>query len=133
MKPVATNEVELFQFFGKFRNMNSIVLAISVKLDKKIKGSELTLRATLEQVEFQTGVTPDELAIGDLPECAMHLWDWFLELSDTRQNGMSINPISHTEIISWSRLMRIRLEPWEVRALKIIDNAFITVTMEDVK
>jgi hypothetical protein len=33
--------------------------------------------------------------------------------------------VSFAEIQSWSRLMLVRLAPWEVRALRALDMAFL--------
>ena len=54
-----------------------------------------------------------------------HIWEWFLELDETRQNGMSIGPITHTEITKWSEGMGYNLIPFERRALRAVDRAFM--------
>lgn len=60
-----------------------------------------------------------------LPECALHVWQWYHELSSTRQCGMSINAISYFEIDAWSRLKGIRLYGWELDCITGIDQAFL--------
>jgi len=66
-----------------------------------------------------------------IPEYTGHVWGWFHELSSTRQNGMSINPITHQEIEAWSHLTGNHPAPWEVAAIRAIDSAQITSIMED--
>ncbi len=66
-----------------------------------------------------------------LPEAGVHVWYWFHELSSTRQNGMGINPITHAEIMAWAWLTGIKPLPWEVKAIKDIDSAFIASVLAD--
>jgi hypothetical protein len=81
------------------------------------------------------GCKPPELIALDLemPEAAKHIWDWFQELSETRQNGMSINRITYTEIYSWSFLTGACPLPWEVAAIKALDRVFVASILEDSK
>lgn len=102
------------------------------KLDKKVKGSDLTQREVLEQVERQTGITPPELeGVPELPEPASHLMAWFYDLSATRSVGMALNPISYTEIEAWARLTGNKPAPWEVSAIRQLDAAFLQSCHED--
>lgn len=102
-------------------------------MNKKLGESKLTLRESEEQFEVQTGLRSEVLEQYDLPlpYAAAHVWQWFQEISAGRQNGMSINPISHTEIYCWSQLTGIRLAPWEVQAIKGIDSVFVASILED--
>lgn len=59
------------------------------------------------------------------PEELEYVWSWFGELDATRQNGMSIGPITNVEIDRWAHLMKIELLPIEVRAIREIDIAYI--------
>lgn len=53
---------------------------------------------------------------------------WFLELNAARTGtGFGANPLSFTEIFSWSALTRVRLRPWEVAALRRLDTEFLNV------
>jgi hypothetical protein len=65
---------------------------------------------------------PEEL---DCPFEVEHIWDWFLHLNRRRQNGMSINPISHQEITAWSEGMKKAITPFERDALTQLDDAYI--------
>jgi hypothetical protein len=66
--------------------------------------------------------TPD---ICHCPVEVEYVWSWFRELDATRQNSMSIGPITNVEIDHWARLMNIDLLPFEVQAIREIDIAYI--------
>lgn len=77
---------------------------------------------------------PPELeAAPSLPESTAYIWLWFIDLASARQCGMSVNPISYTEILSWSQLKRITPAEWEIEAIKAIDAAFLASIAEEVK
>lgn len=60
------------------------------------------------------------------------LWSSFLQLHRARSaNGFGYNPIAYVEIDAWSRLMQLRLDPWEIEALRALDDAFIESTAKD--
>ena len=77
-------------------------------------------------VERQTGATPAAL-IGDteLPEDADYLWAWFIRLSQRRQVGMTQGPLTWPQIEAFFRLMRVKADEWELRALELLDNAWL--------
>lgn len=54
-----------------------------------------------------------------------HIWEWFIDLDETRQVGMGVNPICFTEIQAWSQLNRIDLKPFEVEAIRAIDREYL--------
>lgn len=73
-----------------------------------------------------TGHTPQELQPIEVSDIVMYLWEWFLQLNAARQsNGMSINPISYSEIQAWVTLMQINISPFEIVIIKALDNMFI--------
>jgi hypothetical protein len=56
-----------------------------------------------------------------------HVWKWFLELDRTRiQSGFGVNPITHTEITHWANGMEIKVTPFERKALRAVDEAYMT-------
>lgn len=60
-----------------------------------------------------------------------YLWQWFLELNGSRlSNGFGINPISYLEIGSWNELNMNWIRPWEVQAIKQLDNVFLEFQSE---
>lgn len=60
-----------------------------------------------------------------LPPEVRHLWQTFLELHRTRPAGFGVSPISFTELDAWQRLKRWPLEPWEVEAIRKLDDIWI--------
>lgn len=58
-----------------------------------------------------------------LPEGTETLWAWFLDLSIGRSYsaGGTPLPLSNGEIWCWCQLHGIRLEPWQLRALRLLD------------
>ncbi|GAB1668161.1 hypothetical protein Mh1961_13810 [Mannheimia haemolytica] len=97
------------------------------QLDKKLKGSESTLREHLQVIETQTGITPEELHNPEPSPAVAYLLGWFFELAMSRQSGMSLNPISYVEIEAWNRLFSRHLEQWEIRAIKQLDMIYLNV------
>ena len=64
------------------------------------------------QVYKQTGRKPQALAeMPEFPKSMMDLWQWFEEL-------LSTGPLTYTEIRNWADLMRYKLLPEEVQALR---------------
>ncbi|QLB44479.1 phage tail assembly chaperone [Mannheimia pernigra] len=97
------------------------------QLDKKLKGSESTLREHLQAIETQTGITPEELHNPEPSPAVAYLLGWFFELAMSRQSGMSLNPISYAEIEAWNRLFSRHLEQWEIRTIKQLDMIYLNV------
>lgn len=65
------------------------------------------------------------------PEIA-YLWGCWNELHEGRSSGgMSLNPISWADIEAYSRVLDERLEPWEARAIRAVDNAYMTTLLSD--
>lgn len=80
-------------------------------------------RSQLLSVERQTGKLPDELVdLVELPESATFIWRWFIDLNNARQSGMSINPISYSEIAAYFSLYNIHPYEYEIQMIKILDN-----------
>lgn len=80
-----------------------------------------------------SGIMPEQLANEiDLPEMTEHVWGYFLDLhSERTSNGMGPNKITSSQIKDWSDLNRIRLDPWEVRAIKVLDNNWMNSVNDD--
>lgn len=51
------------------------------------------------------------------------LWRWYLDLASARQLGGMGSPqaLSFSDINAWCQLHGIRLAPWQVRALRLLD------------
>ncbi len=70
----------------------------------------------------QTGKRPAQLDAVQIPEWLIYLWQWFVELHNTRGEGMSgVAPITYSEMKAWSELTGNEPTPWEVRAIKAVD------------
>ncbi len=56
----------------------------------------------------------------------MYLWEGFWELNQGRQSGMS-GPVSlpWLEIKAWAELKGIELDAWDIKALRLMDNAYL--------
>jgi len=81
----------------------------------------VSLRKHLQQVQKTTGKVPRQLAeVPKLPESAAYIWHWFWELKGSQ-------PLTYTEIKSWSELTATPLTPFEVQALVELDRRFIAV------
>lgn len=88
---------------------------------QKTSGSG-TLREQLELVWRNTGRKPKELDdLIVLPENTKHVWDWFLALHNARSYGMSMNPISYSDIQAYFDLFDIKPDTWEVNCIKAMD------------
>lgn len=71
------------------------------------------------------------------PRCppeAMHLWEWFRDLSFRRlPGGFGPSPITFGEIAAWQSLRRIRLDSWELDALLELDTLFLELVTPPAK
>lgn len=57
-----------------------------------------------------------------------HVWSWFLELRRSVGGGYGIVPISYSEIDAYSRLMRVQMSPFEVRLIRLVDEACVAAS-----
>jgi hypothetical protein len=97
-------------------------------LRKRVEGGGTT-EQHLRRVQEVTGKVPRELADRvDLPGDFRYLWEWYLEIGLSRQHGMSgAQPLLYSEILAWSHLTGVRLQHWEVRALRALDMGFMEI------
>lgn len=65
-----------------------------------------------------------------LPHDLRYLWVAFIEMHRARQGGFGPLPISWSDILSYCTLMRMRLDPWEVEALRALDDAYLESVAE---
>ena len=75
----------------------------------------------------QTGTMPQMLRDApSLPKGLGQLWGYFGELNASRQIGMSgPQRITFLDIDAWQRVCRVILAPWELKALRKADDAFL--------
>ncbi|WP_422653419.1 phage tail assembly chaperone [Ensifer sp.] len=64
---------------------------------------------------------PEELVFG------LHIWDWFVELHNSRQSGFAANPISFGEIESFCRLTGAAINPWELSVIRRMDQVTLSI------
>lgn len=92
------------------------------------------LRDHAQSILKATGQMPEEYQSLKPPEAVIHCWHWFIELNRTRaSNGFGQNPISYTEIVSWSQLTGVDPEPLEVQAIMALDAAYMSVQADEIK
>lgn len=80
----------------------------------------------LRDIYQQTGVLAAELSeLPAVPLEVSHLWTWFCELGAARQVGMDANAISWSDMHAYFALKRIAPEPWELDAIRALDDAYM--------
>ena len=85
-------------------------------------GKDGTIRDTYAQEERATGRTRDELDEAVIPEHCQELFDLFTLLSRTRPQAFAgVSPITPHDISAMTQLLNIKLNPWEVETLLLID------------
>lgn len=105
-----------------------------LRLGRKQKDGA-TLRQHLMMAYHSSGVMPGELRDApELPQNARHVWMWFMELNRARpSSGFGASAISFMEIESWARLTHTLIEPWEIRALCLLDETFLNEMRKEAK
>lgn len=81
----------------------------------------------LRAVEQQTGQTPQMLLDAPrLPEGCEQLWPIFNELHSCRgNNGFGPVRITYGDIDAFQRVSGLRLQPWELAAVRRADQAYL--------
>lgn len=86
-----------------------------------------SLKDHLLLIHKTTGKKPKELDnLIELPPEFAKVWEDFINLSSSRQSGFGISPLTYTEIKSYTELMGIELEPWEVNMIKLFDRVTVS-------
>ncbi len=92
-----------------------------------------TLGDAFAQFRQQTGKPhPQDIEQIEPPDALLYLWDWFWELAQGRTFGPEgvQMPISNLELLAWSSLIGVRLQRWELIALRAIDGAYLRISAE---
>jgi hypothetical protein len=63
----------------------------------------------------------EEWGYPEFPQVLSYLWQHFINLNNSRQSGMGMNPISYSEIDAYCRLMKVSLSTFDVSAIKRLD------------
>lgn len=91
------------------------------RLGKRDK-SGTSLRETLQTVERMTGRMPPEgVNPVEFPQAVSHLWQWFMQLSNARQPGMGVSPITYPDLHAFFSLYGITPDGWELDAIRVLD------------
>lgn len=66
-----------------------------------------------------------ELACPPCPPSLTYLWATFYRLSNRRgSNGFGVNPITWSELDAFTRLSGVRLTPWEIETVEMLDDLY---------
>jgi hypothetical protein len=97
---------------------NELVLS-----EKQKDGSPL--RDHLLKLKTAHGINDPLLTPIKVSPAVTYLWEYFLDLNNTRQSGMGVSAINYTEIKSWCDLTGNTLSAFEVRVIKMLDSVFL--------
>lgn len=90
------------------------------------------MRQHLAAVAQATGEAPAELEATPIPEGAGLVAQTFFDLHATRSsNGFGLDPITHLELWAWQRMHHVRLTPWEIETLLLMDRAALTALQSE--
>ncbi len=85
----------------------------------------------LIQLYNQTGIIDDMLNFGWYIKELDYIVDWFYQLGATRAISESgPGAITFRDIIAWRELLLIDIHPWEVQAIRSLDDAYLSVVAE---
>lgn len=93
----------------------------------------LTLEHHLISYWKQSGILPDQLNIPPIPHELYYIWSWWLDLHKTRPVGMSEGHVTYTEMSNWSNLLKIKITPFEIRCIMLLDSAYISFRIKQEK
>jgi hypothetical protein len=98
-------------------------MSVFTKLNKPNKDGT-TLKSHLIQAFKNTGKKPKDLEEVNPPAAFVYLWDWFWELDHSRDRSMTCAPLTYEETYFWQKLNEVKLFPWELEALRMMDRAY---------
>lgn len=79
--------------------------------------------AHYEAISRATGKT---IKTPELPAALRYLWNHFAMLHRARGgSGFGPNPLSWSEIYAYCQVTRCRFNPWEIEAIRLLDDAFM--------
>ena len=91
-----------------------------------------TLADDFQKFEEQMGRKhDDDVQEWPFPESVAYLYGWFWEISAGRPfSSVGPLPIPAAEYLAWCALSRVRLERWEVDALRQLDSLYLRIAGE---
>lgn len=102
----------------------------------KVGEDGVSLRDTLAVIERRTGVMPAEgINPVELPPECVQLWAWFLQLNQERavSDMGGPRPLTSANLLAWMQLEGVRLEGWEILAIRRLDQVALASCAEDMK
>ena len=88
----------------------------------------VTLKSHLEQVERQTGIRPKELDLPKFPELLVSVWRIFIELSNTRGQGMTGGAnITFEQMKAYNEIMGEVIGPIEAQIIQKLDREYLRI------
>lgn len=94
------------------------------------EGDGASLRTHLQRLARNTGRVDERLLV-EVPPSVEQLWEVFMAWAVQRRSGMSMHPLTFTDIESWCRLYGVCLNPWELDTLLELDAATLRVAAEN--
>jgi hypothetical protein len=118
------------KFYARLRR--DIVAAAELEFRLAVRDEDgISYRTILEGLESRTGKRHKDLDPPPIPPAGAYLLEHFGSLSAGRgSSGFGPLPLSATEILSWSKLSRRRLNAWEFSVIRDLDAVWMTVTFE---
>jgi hypothetical protein len=65
----------------------------------------------------------------EIPEQALHVWDWFWDLSARRKSGPEA--LTYAEVGEWQRLTGTPIRPEEVDMIMQMDDGFLAAVRDE--
>lgn len=85
--------------------------------------TDALIRQLEQALAFHLAVPSERIA---LPEAGKLIWQWFVDLHRARSWHMNgPNPISYQEIAAYGRIMCWNMLPYEVEAIRRLDQVFV--------
>ena len=104
------------QFFAELTGLLVEAAVQRIDLDVPVKEGQLTKREELTDRFERTGQWSDELEMIEIPIVAQRVFEAFWEIAGPEA-------LTWLEIEAYQRGMRVAFEPWETRAVMMMDRA----------
>jgi len=92
----------------------------------KVIGKDGQIEATRAEYNEAFGAEEKTPEAPDIPDAAMHVWEWFWRLNARRPPGFdSMAPLTYSEIYHWSALTRTQITPDEINMIVQMDDAYL--------
>jgi hypothetical protein len=95
-----------------------------VQSNRTVKGTKVDEHLSAF-AKLKGQAAPEPAKEPQVPWVARGVQQLFMELNSTRQSGMSVGPITFTEIKAMVELLDLSLEPWEIDGIRLCDRAFL--------